>query len=115
MPYQKVDGTVVEYVALDSGANYDYNLAYTPNGCGAYGLALQIVYTGVTDITFKLQCSNDGENFMDISGTEHANVVADGSTLYDLGTPGYKILRVVLTVNSGTADFTLVFNAVNLS
>ncbi len=112
MPFQKVDGTVVTYEAIAIETTYDYNLTYTPNGCEAYGLSVQVVYTGVTDITVTLQASNDGEHFTDITDVDS---MVDGNHVFDLGIPAYRILRIVLTPNSATFDATLIFNAVNLS
>ncbi len=114
MPYQLVDGTTVSYPGVAIETTYDYNLVYTPNGCSAYGLSVQVIYTNITDISIQLQCSNDGVNFSDVPNGD-ADDTSDGNVLFDLGTPAYKILRVILTPNATTADFVVIFNAINLS
>jgi hypothetical protein len=60
----------------------------------------------------KLQCSNDGDNFVDISG-DTVTITSAGTSLWDLGFPCYRVLRVVTTATSGAMTLTLIFNAVN--
>lgn len=117
MPFQKIDGTVVTLTDVTTLQNTDYDLHNVNNQSKtAYGLSCQVVYTsgGAFDWTLKLQGSNDGVNFADIAGSS-VNVTANGTHLYDVGNPNYKILRVVATPTSGTVTFVLTYNAVNLS
>ncbi len=117
MPYQKIDGTVVTLTDVTTLQNVDYNLQnVNDQSKSAYGLSVQLVYTsgGAFDWTLKLQGSNDGVNFSDIVGSS-LNITANGNTIFDVGNPNYRILRVVATPTSGTVTFVLTYNAVNLS
>ncbi|KKL93182.1 hypothetical protein LCGC14_1877230 [marine sediment metagenome] len=117
MPYQKIDGTVVTRAGVTTLQNVDYNLQnVNDQSKSAYGLSVQLVYTsgGAFDWTLKLQGSNDGVNFSDIVGSS-LNITANGNTIFDVGNPNYRILRVVATPTSGTVTFVLTYNAVNLS
>lgn len=109
--FQKYDGTQVDYPGLTSSVNYDYNLT------NLYGASVQAVYTkiGVPALSFviQLQCSNDGENWFDLSG-KTVSISATGSILWDLGVTTYRILRVKVTATSGTMDLSLIFNGINL-
>jgi hypothetical protein len=54
----------------------------------------------------KLQSSNDGVNYMDISG-KTVTVTSAGNTMWDLGQVYAKILRVVVTPTTGTITLTV--------
>lgn len=64
-------------------------------------------------VVIKLQASNDGVNFTDISG-KTVTVSATGSTLWDLGSVTYRVLRVSEAASTGAINLVLNFNAVNL-
>lgn len=116
MPYQKIDGTVVTLTNVATSQTSDYNLHNVNSQTKtAYGLSVQIVYSngGAFDWNLKLQSSNDGVNFVDIPSTT-VNITANGSTLYDVGNPNYRVLRVTATRTSGTITLVLTYNAVNL-
>lgn len=115
MPYQNVDSTSVTLTALVVTTSYDYSLVKTPSSNPAHGVSVQVVYpAGTFSFTISLQCSNDGTNYATIADTSVA-ISSAGNTMYDLGTPNYKYLRVLLTRTSGTLTATLNFNATNLS
>jgi len=117
MPYQKIDGTIITLTDVVTLQNVDYNLHNVNNqNKAAYGLSVQVVYSsaGGFDWTLKLQGSNDGVNFSDVVGSS-LNITANGNTIYDIGNPNYRVLRVVATRVSGTVTFVLTYNAVNLS
>ena len=69
--------------------------------------------TALAGIIVKLQMSNDGSNFTDITG-KTVTIGAAGSILWDLGVVTYKILRVTETPSSGAINLTLNFNVVNI-
>lgn len=58
----------------------------------------------------KLQTSNDGVNFSDISG-KTVTVTGAGNTLWDLGVIYSKIVRVVVTPTSGAMTLSVVLCA----
>jgi hypothetical protein len=64
-------------------------------------------------VVIKLQASNDGVNFTDISG-KTVTVAATGSIMWDLGNVTYRVLRVNEAASAGAIDLVLNFNAVNL-
>jgi len=63
-------------------------------------------------VVVKLQASNDGTNFTDISG-DTVTISAAGSILWDLGVVTYRVLRVSETASTGAINLTLNFNAIN--
>lgn len=54
----------------------------------------------------KLQASNDGTNFSDISG-KTVTVTGAGNTVWDLGAVTYRVLRIVVTPTSGAMTLTV--------
>lgn len=116
MPYQKIDGTTVTSTSVATSQTYDYNLHNVNSQTKtAFGLSVQIVYSsgGAFNWDLKVQSSNDGTNFVDIPSST-VNITANGSTLYDVGNPNYRVLRVTATRTSGTITLVLTYNAVNL-
>lgn len=116
MPFEKIDGLVTTATTISGTTNYDYNLqnvntSHGDSGKPAYGLSVQAVYSSGTGV-IKLQCSNDGTHFADISGAT-VSFSASGNTMWDLGTPFYKILRVNVVISASTPNLTLIYNAVN--
>lgn len=67
--------------------------------------AVQGVFTGSPDGTFKCQASCDGTNWVDISGASET-VSGAGSTLFNFGTVGYEYMKAVWTpgTSSGTVS-----------
>lgn len=63
-------------------------------------------------VIVKLQMSNDGINFTDISG-KTVTISSPGSVLWDLGATTFRVLRVNEAANSGAIDLTLNFNSIN--
>lgn len=116
MPYQNVETSSTSVAAFSTTTNQDYNLGRLSNTNPANGVSIQVIYTFLTATSaiIKLQASNDGTNFADISGSS-VTVTVSGNTLWDVGTPHYKILRVVMTPTGGTISAVLVLNATNLS
>jgi hypothetical protein len=87
------------------------------------GIAVDITTQGTTSdamltpaalsgVIVKLQASNDGVHFTDISG-KTVTVGASGSILWDLGSTTYRVLRVNEAANSGAINLILNFNATN--
>lgn len=70
-----------------------------------YGYSLQAVVKNNSSLsaTLKLQCSNDNENFSDISGAT-LTLNANGSQMINLDALHYCFIRAVITYTSGTAD-----------
>jgi Flp pilus assembly protein TadG len=73
--------------------------------------SVQASFTG-SDVagTFKLQASNDGTNFTDISGAT-ASVTSSGTALLNVENAGYRFVRADWTYTSGTGNITLTFIA----
>jgi hypothetical protein len=67
----------------------------------------------LSGVVVKLQMSNDGTNFTDISG-KTVTIGAAGSILWDLGAVTYRVLRVNEAAATGALNLTLNFNAINL-
>lgn len=67
----------------------------------------QISFTGA-DLAgaFKIQVSNDGVQWVDLSTT---NVVAAQSVLINVSDAGYKQIRFVWTYTSGSGNLTITF------
>ena len=58
----------------------------------------------------KLQASNDSVNFADISG-DTVTITAGGNTVWDLGRPGYRVVRILSTPSTGSITLTVAINA----
>ena len=119
MPFQKIDGTVVTREDVTTIQNIDYNLHnVNSQNKTAHALSVQVVYTsgGAFNWELKLQKSNDGVNFADVTNLidSPVTITANGNTVYEVGTVHYNFLRVVATPTSGTVTFTLIYNAINL-
>lgn len=63
-------------------------------------------------VVVKLQMSNDGTNFTDISG-DTVTISSAGSILWDLGPITFRTLRVLETPSAGALNLTLNFNGTN--
>lgn len=63
-------------------------------------------------VVVKLQASNDGENYADITD-KNVTISADGNILWDLGNVNFRFLRVSETPSVGTINLTLIFNGTN--
>ncbi len=84
-------------------------IQFTDNGTGNQTFTPE----AISGIVVKLQMSNDGINFTDISG-KTVTISATGSVLWDLGVVTYRVLRVSETPSIGAISLTLNFNAINL-
>lgn len=69
--------------------------------------------TPLTSAIVKLQMSNDGINFTDITGKNEV-ATGSGSVLWDLGHVTFRVLRVVEVPNYGAMNLILNFNGTNL-
>jgi hypothetical protein len=58
--------------------------------------------------TFKLQVSNDGTNFIDLSGAS-STITASGDALLNATDAGYRYVRYDWNYSSGTGNITVVF------
>jgi hypothetical protein len=82
-------------------------VAGTPVDITAQGTTADAALTPATiSQVVKLQASNDGTNFSDISG-KTVTVTAAGNTVWDLGAVAFKVLRVVVTPASGAMTLTV--------
>ena len=72
-------------------------------------LALQAHWTGTPTGILKLQASNDGAIWSDITDST-VNVSGPGDTLYNLSEMGYNRLRLVYTRTSGSGSIRVVAN-----
>lgn len=71
-----------------------------------YGYSAQFVVSNIVgsiSAVAKLQCSNDGSTWDDISGATKT-LSAAGGQMINLDALHYRFIRVVLTYTSGTAD-----------
>lgn len=74
-----------------------------------YGYSVQCVVSNkVTSIaaTLKLQCSNDGSNFSDITGAS-LTISDNGVQMLNLDALHYRFVRAVITYTSGKADISV--------
>lgn len=112
MPFLKNDGTVVTDIGVATSKNYDYNLA----GHNSYGLSVQLAYSNSVGLTAtaELQVSNDGTNFVPITGTL-VNITTNGSTIWDVSNSAFKILRVAFVRSAGSVNLVLTYNSLNLA
>lgn len=90
--------------------NANNGVAVTISGAGTTADA--DLTPAVLSQSVKLQCSNDGINFADIGGAT-VTITASGNTMFDCGSPSYKILRIVNTATSGSTTLSFAFNALN--
>lgn len=72
-----------------------------------YGV--QAVFTGSPVGTLKLQESNDGTNWDDVTSSEKS-VSAAGSESWENDSPGLELVRIVYTRTSGTGTLVVIFN-----
>ncbi len=63
--------------------------------------SVQAVFTGAPVGTLKLQVSNNGVTWTDLTGSSTA-ISAAGNLVYDLWAPSYPMIRLVYTKTSGT-------------
>lgn len=74
-------------------------------------LSVQVVISAVSSpvgVTVKLQASNDDTNYSDISGTS-SSISATGNVLINIDGAGYKYIRAVFAVSSGTITAEVIF------
>lgn len=116
MPYQNVETSTITLPSFSTTTNQDYNLSRLANTNPAFGISIQATYTfgTATSVILKIQASNDGVNFADVSGSS-VTVTATGVTIWDAGNPNYKIIRVNIVPTGGTVAVVLIANSVNLS
>jgi len=72
-----------------------------------------------TGVVIKLQGSNDGTNFADVKDSwgnaATVTVTVDGHTLWEMGRPTYRWLRVLSTPSTGAINLTITDNAENVA
>lgn len=74
-------------------------------------LSVQIIISAVdtpVSASVKLQASNDDTNYSDISGTSSA-ISATGNVLINVDGAGYKYIRAVFAISSGTITAEVIF------
>lgn len=74
-------------------------------------LSVQIIISAVSSpsgASVKLQASNDDINYTDISGTSSA-ISATGNILINVDGAGYKYIRAVFAIASGTITAEVIF------
>lgn len=73
-----------------------------------YGLALHFKWTknsGTVSGSFKLQVSNDNENFIDYTGASVALTDSNGEGFYEKDGIHFQYAKIVLTMTGGNIDF----------
>ena len=60
--------------------------------------------------TFKIQISNDGTNYVDLSGAS-ASITSSGDTCINIVDAGYRYIRYDWAYTSGTGNIKVIFNA----
>lgn len=58
------------------------------------------------NVSLKLQASNNGSDWADITGTAQA-LTTDTTHIWNIDGAGYPFLRVAATFTAGSADFTI--------
>lgn len=104
-----VDANTISLASSLANANLGTAVHITAQGTTADAALTPAVLGGVV---VKLQMSNDGTNFTDISG-DTVTISAAGSVLWDLGQVTYRTLRVLETPSAGALNLTLNFNGTN--
>lgn len=59
--------------------------------------------------TFKIQISNDGSNYVDLSGAS-ASITSSGDSCINIVDAGYRYIRYDWAYTSGTGNIKVVFN-----
>ena len=74
--------------------------------------AIQVIWeNGVTvDVDLSLEVSNDNTHWAPYAGSSQNITSTDASHMYDISETGVEFIRVVITVNTGNADFTILYN-----
>ena len=70
--------------------------------------SVQVDFTGTLAGTIKLQCSNTGSNFQDITGSSQT-LIAGQQAFYSVLDATYKYVRAVWTPSGGTGNITFTF------
>lgn len=114
MPYQNVETSIAIHEAIATTTYQVYDMGKLSNSNPAFGISVQANYDfdAATTMDLSLEASNDNANWATVTSTL-VTVTADGMTMWDVGYPNYKYLRVVMTPDD-TATVTLIINAVNL-
>ena len=96
----RIKTITVEDVAIISTTVYD-----TQPLEHIYGYSVQFKWTStVADAEIKLQASNDGENWDDVTGASFLINNSSDSKLFNVPDAMYKFVRVFLDVTAGTVD-----------
>lgn len=113
MPFLTVDKTPPQsFIGITTDTRVVYNMAYTANGSQAYGVSVQITVANSSGSqTIKVQGSNDGTNWGDLTGDLNNG---DGTYIYS-GTPFCHYISVQTAFTSGALDQTIIFYATNQS
>jgi len=74
--------------------------------------SIQVIWENgaALDVDISLEVSNDNTHWAPYSGSTQNITAAAASHMYDISESGVEFIRVVLTVNAGSADFTIKFN-----
>ncbi len=104
-----IDANTISLADTLAHAQAGTKIAITAAGTTADALLTPAVLGGVV---VKLQMSNDGTNFTDISGMT-VTISAAGSVLWDLGAVTFRVLRVLETPSAGSLNLTLNYNGIN--
>lgn len=74
--------------------------------------AIQVVWVnGLTlDVDISLEVSNNNRDWAPYTGSGQNITAASGSHMYDISESGVEFIRVVLTVNTGSAKFSILYN-----
>jgi hypothetical protein len=78
-----------------------------------YGVGTHtITPTALGSVVVKLQASNDGTNFTDITNMT-VTIAAAGNQVWDLGSPGYRYVRILHTPSAGVINLSVVLNGLS--
>lgn len=97
----KLDGTTT--AGVNSTRNSD---ALDLGQSKIRSLSLASFYDGDLRGTTKLQASNDGDNWVDITDSEQTIDADDFTAMWNIEFAGYNYIREALTRTSGSADHT---------
>lgn len=102
----KIDANTVQFASSLANAVAGTAIDLTNAGVGTQ----TFTPTASTGNILKLQAGNDGVNYADISGDTVTIATSSGSTVWDLGTPGYRYVNILYTPSAGQITLSVILN-----
>lgn len=102
-----VDANTIKFATSLVNAVAGTAIALTSSGVGTQ----TFTPTTSTGNVLKLQASNDGTNFDDISGDTVTIATTSGSKVWDLQRPGYRYVNILYTPSAGQIAVSVIINA----